>query len=308
MRPDLDIDTPDDATAAAIRDLAAAAAATDGTPPLSEQPLLSLRTDSADLTHAVVRADGAVVGYAQVDRRGDPASAELVVHPKYRRQGIGTMLLLTAVRDARLPARSGAPGRRSGELRVWAHGFVDAARGFAAAQGWTTVRDLRVLELSLDAALPDPAIPADLRLRPVADPEDDAALLALNARAFADHPEQGRLSQADLEARRSEPWFDPAGLRLLEPADGGAPVGFIWTKIDPAEPTEGEIYVVGVDPTAQGRGLGRLLTSAGLRLLATSGCSTAVLYVDGDNDAAVRAYDALGFTPRATDVQLAPMA
>ncbi|SDS90717.1 mycothiol synthase [Paraoerskovia marina] len=306
MRPDLEIGPPDDATATAVRTLAAAAAAADGVPPLSEQPLLNLRTDSADLTHAVVRVGDDVVGYAQVDRGADPASAELVVHPDHRRRGLGTTLLRTAVRDARLPARSGAPGRRSGRLHVWAHGYVPAAQAFAAALGWEPVRDLRILERALSPADSDPQFPDGLRLR-TARPNDDAAWLDLNSRAFADHPEQGRTTQADLDARRAEAWFREDGLRLLVP-DDGAPLGFIWTKVDPENPSEGEIYVVGVDPAAQGRGLGRALTIAGLAQLAARGCTTAVLYVDGDNAAAVHTYAALGFDARATDVQLAPSA
>lgn len=303
MRPELEIDTPSDATAAAVRTLAEAATTTDGTAPLSEQPLLNLRTDSADLTHAVVRIDGNVAGYAQINRGGDPASAELVVHPNHRRQGIGTMLLRTAIRDARLPARSGAPGRRSGTLHVWAHGYIDAAQHFATATGWEPVRELRVLERPLALDEQAPSIPDGLTLRP-ATPSDDAAWLTLNSQAFADHPEQGRMTQGDLDARRAEAWFDATGLQFLEPTEGGAPVGFIWTKVPPETPTEGEIYVVGVDPSAQGHGLGKVLTSIGLAHLAAAGCDTVVLYVDGDNAAAVRTYDALGFTRRATDVQL----
>jgi mycothiol synthase len=64
----------------------------------------------------------------------------------------------------------------------------------------------------------------------------------------------------------------------------------------------GEVYVVGVSPTQQGRGLGRALTVAGLRHLRSRGLDQAMLYVEGDNEAARAVYRALGFTWWDTDV------
>src|SRR5699024_11769354 len=99
--------------------------------------------------------------------------------------------------------------------------------------------------------------------------DDDAAWLALNATAFADHPEQGQLTQADLDARKAEDWFDPAGFFIAEDAEA-IPVGFHWTKI-PVGATAGEVYAVGVHPAAQGTGLGKALTIYGMKHLAGSG-------------------------------------
>jgi mycothiol synthase len=133
--------------------------------------------------------------------------------------------------------------------------------------------------------------------------EDEAAWLALNARAFAHHPEQGAWTARDLAEREAEPWFDPAGFFLARTQDG--PIGFHWTKVHP--PGEygpgpvGEIYVLGVDPAVAGHGLGRLLALVGLRHLAQSGLHTVVLYVDGDNIPAVRLYETLGFLDRIVD-------
>jgi mycothiol synthase len=64
----------------------------------------------------------------------------------------------------------------------------------------------------------------------------------------------------------------------------------------------GEVYVVGVDPDAQGRGIGATLTLVGLHHLAKRGAGTVLLYVEADNSAAVNTYQRLGFDVFSTDV------
>ena len=55
-------------------------------------------------------------------------------------------------------------------------------------------------------------------------------------------------------------------------------------------------------PGAQGGGLGKALTTIGLRHLAARGLPTAMLYVDADNNAAVSVYERLGFVTHETDL------
>jgi mycothiol synthase len=66
------------------------------------------------------------------------------------------------------------------------------------------------------------------------------------------------------------------------------------------------VYVVGVGPQAQGRGLGRVLTVAGIRYLQQQGVEAVMLYVDADNTAAVELYRKLGFVRWDTDVMYTP--
>ena len=140
--------------------------------------------------------------------------------------------------------------------------------------------------------------------------QDEQAWLETNAAAFADHPEQGRMALADLRERMGQPWFDPAGFIIVEAA--GAPgrvAAFHWTKVDPEQRSTldpaapaGEVYVVGVHPAYQGRGLAKPLTALGLAHLAGLGLPEVVLYVDGDNVGALRTYSGLGFRDIMVDV------
>jgi len=118
---------------------------------------------------------------------------------------------------------------------------------------------------------------------------DDDEWLALNARAFASHPEQGDWTREVLVARLGEPWFDPEGFLIHE--INGVMAGFCWTKVHDAH---GEIYVIGVDPAHHGKGLGRALTVAGFAHLASRGLRNGMLYVAGDNTAAKSLYESLG--------------
>lgn len=129
---------------------------------------------------------------------------------------------------------------------------------------------------------------------------DDDEWLAVNAAAFAGHPEQGGWDLATLRQRQAEPWWDPQGFLIYE--ENGTMVGFCWTKVhSDVDPPVGEIYVIGVLPSASGRGLGEALTAAGLASLAGRGIRRGMLFVDADNLAAVRLYRRLGFSVERTE-------
>src|SRR5690606_1587579 len=234
--------------------------------------------------------DGEVAGYANVvpAQDGHPAMAEVVVDPPWRGHGLGRELVDRALTE-------GGDG-----TRVWAHGDLPAAQAVARRLGLTGVRELLQLRRSLEQDdLPALEVPDSVLLRTYGGPQDDAELLRVNAAAFEWHPEQGRWTAADVEERRRESWFDPEGLFLaFDPAEPEKLLGFHWTKVHPAtasDPQLGEVYVVGIDPSAQGRGLGRLLTLAGLHYLRDRGLPGVLLYVEGDNTAALNTYGKLDF-------------
>lgn len=282
-----------------VRELIAAAADHDGIAPVGEQVLREL---TGTRTGHLLAADGPVVGYLNLNApdHGSAPMAELVVAPQARRRGIGTAMARAALAET------------GGRSRFWAHGTLPAARATAAALGLVAVRELLQMRRSLLGVVDrmNPSIPAGVAIRSYAGASDDAELLRVNNAAFAWHPEQGGWTAADLAQRRAEGWFDPQGLFLA--FDGPTLLGFHWTKIHPGKPGAapvGEVYVVGVDPAAQGRGLGRALTEVGLvhlaRRLADLDNPTVLLYVEADNTAALRTYQQLGFSVHSADTAYA---
>lgn len=215
----------------------------------------------------------------------DGDTAELVVHPEHRRRGHGRAI-------------AGALLERAGAVNAWAHGELPGAVALARSLGFERFRALWKMRRPLGDRLPEPVWAPGVRVRTFRVGADEDAWLRVNARAFAHHPEQGRWTRADLERRECEPWFSAAGFFLAE--RDGELLGFHWTKVH-ADEGVGEVYVVGVDPAAQGLGLGRALTLAGLRHLEGLGLPAVVLYADESNTPATGLYEKLGFTRESTD-------
>ncbi|KUI14252.1 mycothiol synthase [Mycobacterium lehmannii] len=275
-----------------IHELIEAATSADGVAPVGEQVLRELPHDRT--RHLVARDDEDIVGYLNLAADDDSAMAEAVVHPRSRRRGIGAALVGAGLTEG------------GHDARVWAHGNLEAARATAASLGLTVVRELLQMRRPL-TDLPLTPTPGGVRITTYSGPADDAALLRVNNAAFVWHPEQGGWTEADIDERRGEPWFDPEGLFLAVDEDTDELLGFHWTKIHGAD--LGEVYVVGVDPAAQGRGLGAVLTLTGLHHLAErlsgSADSAVMLYVEADNSAAVNTYRKLGFTVFSVDAAYA---
>lgn len=296
---------------AAVGVLVERATEADGVRPLSEHVTLHLRYGGDERARHVLvwgEHDGAdrLVGYGHLDVT-DPvegASAEVAVDPAYRRHGVGRLVVAELVTES-----------PPGPVRLWAHGEASGAGPLARSMGFVRARVLWQMRRSLFAPLPRVHLPDGVALRAFRPGEDDDAWVALNGRAFAALPDQGSWTLADLRRRMTESWFDPQGFLVATRGDGTM-VGFHWTKVhghvhDAAlgphthehghEPI-GEVYVVGVDPTYQGHGLGRALTVAGLQFLRGRGLGQAMLYVDATNTAAIAVYEGLGFTRWDTDV------
>ena len=324
------VDRLDESDVADVAALIDAAAETDGVSPVSEHVLLHLHREPGGAvtmgaggavtmgaggaatmgaggaatmgaggaaTNLLARDAVGLAGYAHLDLTDQfgGATGELVVHPRHRRHGVATKLV-SAVLD-----RMDREGSGSGRLRLWAHGEHPGAVRLAERFGFTRARVLLQLRRSLRAPLERPRLPDGVRLRPFVAGVDEQRFVEVNNRAFAWHPEQGGWDAEQVRIREAEPWFDPEGF-LLAVDDSDRLLGFHWTKVHSKSKPIGEVYVLGVDPSAHGRGLGVGLTLAGLHHLRDKGLREVMLYVDADNGAAVAMYRKLGFTDWDTDV------
>ncbi|MGZ4601682.1 MAG: mycothiol synthase [Oryzihumus sp.] len=300
----------DDDQSHAVLSLARRATTADGVTPLSEHVLLHVRHSSGGsvddpLSHFLLYDGTQLAGYAHLEHGsgGEPATAEVVIDPDLRRGGAGRTLVQALLKQAP-------------DLRLWSHGHLAAARAFAARDGFTSVRELWRMKRPLGPEvgadpLPEPHLPEGFTARTFVEDQDEDVWLRVNARAFAHHPEQGRITRADLDQRFAEDWFDPDGFILVEDPHGRL-AAFHWTKVhahaatpgngQPSHPPIGEVYVVGVDPDYQGQGLGTAVTLLGLRHRESLGLAEVMLYVDGDNAAAIATYTRLGFQRADVDV------
>lgn len=230
------------------------------------------------------RPDGLAVA---MDRTGD-WTVEIVVRPAHPDAPAVVSGLLGALLD-------GVLARDARSVTWWVHGSVWPADDLARAHGLGSDRRLNQMRRPLPADRP-----AAVTTRAFVVGADDDAWIRVNNRAFAGHAEQGGWTAATLAERLAADWFDPEGFRLHE-VDGRL-AAFCWTKVhDEVEPPVGEIYVIGVDPDFQGRGLGRELTLAGLDAIVARGVHQGMLYVDADHIAAVSLYERLGFHTSTVD-------
>ena len=269
-----------------LRRIGEACDAADGVITLNEQACLQLKYRGLRDARLWIDAEPAS-GFALLHG----GILDLAVHPDARGRGIGTELARAALQDAP-------------RVEAWSHADHPAAARIAERFGLRRERDLRIMARPTSEPVHLMDIPPGIAVRTFTSADSDA-VLAINAHAFATHPEQGHMTIEDFLERTSEPWFDPDGLFLAVSSENPAEVfGFHWTKVHRDEnPPYGEVYVVAVSPKAAGRGLGTLLTQVGLQHLAQTGVGEVILYVDGDNDSAIAVYEGQGFRVRRTETQ-----
>lgn len=253
-------------------------------PPLSEHK--RLRLDGGDDAVVGAWADTAGLAVVSVAARHEGDRPHWALEVALRADA-----RLVDLEDAAIAvAAATVPGS---EHSLWAHraGQIEAAERL----GYTPIRSV----VRMEGALPPPQH-TDRATIGSAGPDDDAAIIVVHNRAFAGHPEASGLTPERLVELRAAPWFDPEGLVVAR--RNGEVVGYCLTKLHANG--DGEVYFLAVDPALRGHRIGEALAAAGYGRLADRGATRAMLWVDGDNSAAIALYRRIGLEATVRNVEL----
>jgi ribosomal protein S18 acetylase RimI-like enzyme len=240
---------------------------------------LKLELDESDASgrpiHFVARRDRHVLGYAAVTA-GIEAEACGMVHPSWRRRGVGAALL-SEIRSA-----AHRLGRQSILVICEDSGPValDWLRRLGASPGGVEKRMvLRLGSGSRPPSHPGGQTAAPLELRR-AGTRDRAALVSMLGEGFSQSPEQ-------VSAR-----LDPSDEQTLVAVDDSRVVGTMRLT---TTSKRSMIYGFVVDAQRRGHGFGTRMLDAALARLSAAGVTEVGLEVDPENGPAVRLYQAFGF-------------
>ena len=272
------------------------AVAADKVRPLSEHVELHLKHGGdIPISHILVTHNSKVIGYGHLDQTDlvEGPSAEIVVHPQFRNEGIAKLIIKQI--ETQLANKP---------LRLWARGNSIEANNFAKSLGYKEIRNIAQLRRSLLTSLKDYEISNKFVLTTYQSEADSKDILYINKSAFKNLPDQAAWTISDLNLRLNESWFEPKGLAILRTTDN-QPVGFCWTKVhghhSHGHQPIGELYVLAVMSEFQGFGLGKQLTLWGLHQLRGLNLTEAMLYVDSNNAVAKKIYSDLGFEYAGSD-------
>ena len=235
-------------------------------------------------------AEGATIHINNTAR----AYGHVVVHPAWRRQGLGRELMTRVLERAR--EQGNAYVFSQTDDHVPAGGAFLRGLGFAPVSTWVQMR------APADLALLPPELPPGYAVRSY-DAIDDPVLLteALN-RGFTGHWENRERLLEDIEHRLEGARVRPDGIFVAFSADGDV-AGVCWCSFDVEQNAlrgeqVGHIDSLGVSPEHRRRGLGRALLLTGMRWLRAQGQGAIELEAVGNNDLALPLYYSAGYTVR----------
>jgi mycothiol synthase len=247
----------------------------------------------------VAEVDSRLVGYALLRKRLEETVHRIgvvgIVHPQWRRRGIGTALVSRAEERART-FRQDKPLL----LEIVARGRVAGVAELALSWGLYPVRYFFYMQCHELDRLPDPVLPAGITMRTLDPLQDAGAFLAAYNDGFSDHWGYVPATREQLQH-----WYESPGFcaedTLLAVTDQGDIAGIcavLFPQMDPAmlETNPPHIDDLVVPHAYRRRGIGRALLLAGLRRIRDQGFHTAALGVDVDNpNRALTLYESVGF-------------
>ena len=244
--------------------------------------------------------EGRFVGYAEVWRTPGRTRTvgRVLVHPDWRRRGLGTALLRHVER------RSRAEGGRY--LDVLVAGQNEAGCRFLQSHGCTRVHYGWHMVLPDVRSAAAPLWPPGYTCRTFVPGQDEVISCRLENASFQGEWEYTPYPLAETEGFVQNPFFRPEG--VFYAVSDGQVIGECWNWIDvppsatPSPETRGDIWCLCVLPDHRGRGLGRALLLAGIQWLRQQGMIAACLTVDGANERARHLYESVGFVADRNDI------
>ncbi len=205
----------------------------------------------------VTDAQGRLVAYLEVSqRRGVHVEVWVLVHPDWRRRGIGTHLAeLGEARAAELVER--APNGTRVTAEAWVNAATDGPKAFARGRGYRAVRTFWRMTIDMDDDPPTaPRWPAGVSVRTFVRDRDEVATWRAAEEAFADHWGHVPAAFEEWIKRTEGETFDPE-LWFLAVDDASGEIA--GTSLCSRYLDMGWIGTLGVRRAWRGRGLGEAL-------------------------------------------------
>ncbi|MFC1914749.1 GNAT family N-acetyltransferase [Chloroflexota bacterium] len=209
------------------------------------------------------------------------------VHPEHRRQGIATQLLDYALQRAK------ELGAEVAQIEISQDNTI--ARRILTRRGFNLVRRFLHLRLNMARVHRQDMEQAALGCRHLQRGEEDK-LTRIQNRSFASVWGYNPNTVTAITYRTN--LSNPQDVVLT--CDGDKVTGYCWTEITDDEEAasgtrKGRIFMLGVDPTYRGKGVGKKALLAGLAHLQEKGLAVAELTVDSENKVACALYQMVGF-------------
>ena len=237
----------------------------------------------------LAEADGVPAGYALVvpELSIGRSIVEGVVHPAFRRRGIGGLLLERAVQQSRdlgakLAHASTTPSGVAAQRLLAGFGFHEASRQ------WQMRLELK------DLSRGKPGSGYQVRSMTAG---EEPVLTDLQNRAFGGSWGFAPNAPEEVVYRTRMGGAGPEETLFL--IVEGRPVAYCWTSTQVLDGEQvGIVWMIGADPDVRGRGFGRAMLLESVDYLAGRGAQAIELTVYQDNRAAVELYRATGFRER----------
>jgi polyphosphate kinase len=256
--------------------------------PLSVQDFLEILSLSWSPENNLFIAEqaGHLVGYAGV--RPELSIGRVVlscfIELKHLRRGLFTNLINPAL------GRSRELGGKVVQVNIFQN--RRAVRSLFEKMGFRTVRQFLELRLDLSKTHLTNIGKICSGCRSLHHDEEDK-LVHLQNRSFSGTWGYNLNTREDILRRLQHPHCSIRD--VIAAFDQGKPTAYCWTRLDPKKKGYGRIYMLGVDPDHQGRGMGKEVLMAGLSDLKTKGVRLVELTVDHENKAARALYRSVGF-------------